>query len=223
MAKRTCDPTINSIGSQTYWLGRNGQIVRARTVPSNPSTDPQVAQRQILTRISQAWDALTEAKRSAWRAAAANVQSRATLGMSGPLTGIQLFIKLNATLATFGQEQIDQPTAVPQMPDLAPTSLVITNTGGVIAIKLTCPSDPGENTIIWSEKPTKAGRFSAPELVIIGTSPAPVAGSADITAEYVAKFGVPAVGSRLFVAANQFMDGWQSALRTFTALVPASA
>lgn len=223
MAKRTCDPTINSIGSQTYWLGRNGQIVRARTVPSNPSTDAQVSQRAILTATSRAWDALTEAQRSAWRAAAANVQSRATLGMSGPLTGIQLYIKLNATLATFGQETIDDPSPVPTFPYLAPTALVITNTGGMIAIKLTCPSDPGEATIIWSEKATKAGRFAAPELVIIGTSPAPVAGSADITGDYVAKFGVPAVGSRLFVAANQFMDGWQSALRTFTALVPASA
>jgi len=223
MAKRTCDPTINSIGSQTYWLGRNGQIVRARTVPSNPSTDPQVAQRAILTATSRHWDALTDAQRSAWRAAAANVQSRATLGMSGPLTGIQLYIKLNATLATFGQEAIDDPTAVPTFPDLAPAALVITNTGGVIAIKLTCPSDPGEATIIWSEKPTKAGRFAAPELVIIGTCPAAVAGSANITTLYTAKFGVPVVGSRVFVAANQFMDGWQSAVRVFDELVPTAA
>jgi hypothetical protein len=41
MAKRTCDPTIGSIGPQTYWLGRNGQIVRQRVVPANPQTTYQ--------------------------------------------------------------------------------------------------------------------------------------------------------------------------------------
>lgn len=223
MAKRTCDPTINSIGSQTYWLGRNGQIVRARTVPSNPSTDPQVTQRAVLTAASRAWDALTDIQRSAWRAAAANVQSRATLGMSGPLTGIQLYIKLNATLATFGQPAIDAPTPVPPFPDLAPVSLVITNTSGVIAIKLICTGDPQEITILWSEKPAKAGRFVPPELVIIGTCPAPVAGSANITPLYTERFGVPVVGSRIFVGANQFLDGWQSAVRIFDAVVPGAA
>jgi len=38
-------------------------------------------------------------------------------------------------------------------PDLAPTNLVITNTGGTIALKLTCPADPGENTIVRASVP----------------------------------------------------------------------
>jgi hypothetical protein len=75
-------------------------------------------------------------------------KSNSRLGQSGPLSGFQLFAKINCTLAQFGQEQVDAPPAQPQFPDLAPTNLVITNTRGVIARKLTCPADPGENTIV---------------------------------------------------------------------------
>ena len=35
----------------------------------------------------------------------------------------------------------------------APTSLVITNTSGVIALKLTCPTDPGTSTIVPASSP----------------------------------------------------------------------
>jgi hypothetical protein len=35
-----------------------------------------------------------------------------------------------------------RPPTRPQFPDLAPQGLVITNTNGVIALKLTCLGDP---------------------------------------------------------------------------------
>jgi len=40
------------------------------------------------------------------------------------------------------------PPDHPQFPDLAAQNLVITNTAGVIALRLTCATDPGENTIV---------------------------------------------------------------------------
>ena len=57
-----------------------------------------------------------------------------------------------------GQAAVDAPPAVPQFPALAPANLVITNTGGVVALKLTCPADPGENTIVRGSKPLSSGR-----------------------------------------------------------------
>jgi hypothetical protein len=36
-----------------------------------------------------------------------------------------------------------------------------------------------------------------------------VAGSADITALYTARYGVPPVGKKVYVQANQFVDGWE--------------
>ena len=51
--------------------------------------------------------------------------------------------------------------------------------------------------------------------------PAPVAGAADITGLYTARFGVPAVGSKVFVVANQYVDGYEDLGTEFTAMVPA--
>ena len=57
----------------------------------------------------------------------------------------------------------------------------------------------------------------------IGTCPAPVLGSSDITALYTAKYGVPAVGSKVFVHVNQFADGFQTIPTGFNAIVPEEA
>jgi hypothetical protein len=42
----------------------------------------------------------------------------------------------------------DLPPVAPHFPTLAPQSLVITIPAGVIAVKLTCPTSPGENTVL---------------------------------------------------------------------------
>ena len=122
------------------------------------------------------------------------------------------FGQISRTLAQFGQEQVDAPPAHPQFPDLAPTNLAITNIGGVIAVKLTCPTDPGENTIVRGSAPLSQGRETCRDFRILGTCPAAVAGSADITTLYTARYGVPPVGKKVYVWVNQFVDGWEAAI-----------
>jgi hypothetical protein len=64
------------------------------------------------------------------------------LGQSGALSGFLLFTKINCTLAQFGQTQLDAPPEHPLFPDLAAQNLVITNTSGVIALRLTFILEP---------------------------------------------------------------------------------
>jgi hypothetical protein len=156
-------------------------------------------------------------------AAAKETKSNSRLGQSGSLSGFQLFTKINCTLAQFGQEQVDAPPARPQFPDLAPASLVLTNTGGVIALKLACPTSPGDNTIVRGSKPLSQGRETCRDYRILGTCPAAAQGSADITGIYTARYGVPPVGTKVYVRANQFVDGWESLPRSFWAIVPAAS
>jgi hypothetical protein len=178
--------------------------------------------RAILTRVAAAWRGLQESQRAAWTAAASGVSSVSRLGQSGPLTGQQLFNKINCTLAQFGQEQVDAPPARPQFPDLAPQSLVITNTAGVIALKLTCPTDPGSNTIVRGSKPVSQGFGKFSDFRVLGTCPAPTQGSANITGLYTARYGVPPVGMKVLVRVNQFVNGWEDQPVTFAAIVPAT-
>ena len=177
----------------------------------------------ILSRVAARWRALTEAQRAAWVAAAKEARSNPRLGQSGTLSGFLLFTKINCTLAQFGQEQVDAPTEQPQFPDLAPQGLVITNTAGAITLKLTCPTSPGENTIIRGAEPRSQGRETCSDYRLLGTCPAPALGSADITSLYTARFGVPPVAKKVYVQVHQFVDGWESLPRTFWGIVPAAA
>ena len=178
--------------------------------------------RGILTKVSARWRALQEPQRAAWMAAAKEAKSNSRLGQSDTLSGFLLFTKINCTLAKFGQDQVDAPPARPQFPDLAAQGLVITNTNGVIALKLTCLGDPGENTIVRGAAPLSQGREICSDFRVLGTCPTPVAGSADITALYTARYDVPPVGKKVYVQANQFVDGWEDLPVSFWAIVPAT-
>ena len=213
-------PQVGKLGLTVTWPGRNGLIRRTLVTPANPRTAAQLAVRDILQQQARAFDGLTTAQQDAWNTAAASYQSRPTLGQSGPLTGLQLFTKVNCTLAQLGQDPVIVPPVNPQFPDLAVTDLVITNPGGVVAVKLTCPVPPGNNTVVRASKPQHSGIRACRDYRIVGTCPAPVAGASDITGLYTAKFGAPPAGSRVFVQCCVMVDGFESLPRTFTALVP---
>jgi hypothetical protein len=164
--------------------------------------------RDNLSRVAARWRVLTEPQRVEWMEAASAVKSNSRLGQSGALSGFQLFAKINCTLAQFA--------------DLAPQDLVITNMAGVIAVKLVCPADPGDNTVLRASPPQSAGVGTCREFRIIGTCPVPVAGLADITALYTACFGPPPVGRRIFLRASTMVSGFESLPREFRARVPAS-
>ena len=155
--------------------------------------------------------------------AAAGDSSVSRLGQSGSLTGQQLFNKINCTLAQFGQDQVDAPPARPQFPSLAPQSFVITNTAGTVALKLTCPTNPGENTIVRGSLPVSQGFGKFTDFRILGMCPVPADGSADVTSLYTARYGAPPAGTKVFVSVSQVVNGWEDRPVTFAAIVPASA
>jgi len=179
--------------------------------------------RDNLSRVAARWRALQETQRAAWMAAAKDAMSNPRLNQSGSLSGFQLFAKINCTLVQFGQDQVDAPPAQPQFPALAPQNLVIANASGAITLKVTCPTSPGQNTIVRASAPLSAGRETCSDFRVLGTCPAPVQGSADITSLYTARYRVPPVGKKVYVQINQFVDGWESLRRSFWAIVPASA
>jgi hypothetical protein len=216
-------PQSGKRGLNVSQNGAFGQISRALAIPSNPRSPRQMAVRASLSKVAAAWRVLTEVQRVAWMAAAKEAKSNTRLGQNGPLSGFLLFSKINCTLAQFGQERVTAPPAQPQFPDLAPQNLVITNTAGAIALKLTCPTSPGENTIVRASAPLSAGRETCSDFRVLGTCPAPAQGSANITSLYTARYGEPPVGKKVYIQVNQFVSGWESLPVTFWGIVPASA
>ena len=213
-------PQTGKLGLTVTWRGRNGLVRRILVTPKNPRTDRQLQVRDLLMQQARRFEVLTEAQQDAWATAAAGYQSIPSLGQSGPLTGVQLFIRINCKLGLLGQEPVDVPPVSPQFTAVAPKSLVITNTAGVIAVKLTCPTSPGENTVLRASPPQNAAVRACWNYRILGTCPAPVTGSSDITALYTAEFGAPPAGKRLFVRVSTMVSGFESLPRQFHTLVP---
>jgi hypothetical protein len=113
------------VAKSATWPARNGLVRRILVTSANPRTDRQVAVRDLLSQQARRFDALTDAQQDAWNVAAAGYQSSPRLGQSGPLTGLQLFIRVNCKLGLPGQDQVDAPPAAPQFLKLAPQNLVI--------------------------------------------------------------------------------------------------
>jgi hypothetical protein len=215
-------PQVGKLGLTVTWHGRNGQLRRILAIPKNPRTDAQLEVRDLLQQQARRFDALTDVQQDAWNVAAAGFHSTPSLGQSGPLTGLQLFVRINCKLGLLGQDAVDVPPVAPQFPALAAKGLVITNTDGVVAVTLTCPGNPGENTVLRACPPQNSAVRACRNYRIIGTCPAPVGGSADITSLYVAEFGAVPVGKRLFVRASTMVGGFESLPRQFQARVPAA-
>ena len=206
--------------STVVFTGRYGFVSRRHVIPANPRTERQSEVRRNLAEQARRFGELTDAQHEAWNAAAATYRSHPRQGQSGPLTGLHLFIRVNCKLALFGLEPLDTPPPPPVFPELAPQDLVITNTAGVIAVKLVCPADPGDNTVLRASPPKSARVGICREFRIIGMCPAPVAGLADITALYTACFGPPPVGRRIFLRASTMVSGFESLPLQFRAQVP---
>ena len=203
---------------------RNGLISRALVIPANPQTDAQLRVRHFLQTVVTAWGStLTQAQRDAWTAEAVQRRSRARLGQSGPLTGVQLFTKINCALLIIGSEVVLTPPAAPVFNRLPVTGLSITNTGGVVALKLTTSGTPADGTMLWGAKPCSQGISAAPGVVFLGTLDSPVNNAIDITAAYTAKYGSPAAGKKVFVKVNQNINGWEDVPRQFWAIVPTAS
>jgi hypothetical protein len=216
-------PQTGKLGLTVTYPSRNGLIRRSWVVPANPQTADQLVVRSRLAQRARAYDALTEAQQDAWIAAAAQEQSRPTLGQSGPLTGLQLYVKINANLDLVGEPAVNDPPAKSTFDPNVVAALELTSPGGVPALKLTCSGTSDAFNLIWAAPVQKSGTRRMITRRLLGELPEVVAGKADITALFTAKFGAPQAGDRIFIQSVQMLDGWQDVRLQFTGIVPAAS
>lgn len=220
MAKKLDVPQTGKIGTTVNVHTRYGQIQRQYVTARDPKTPAQMTIRSNLARVSSRWRAITEEQRQAWTAGGRDVESRRRLGRSSFLTGCQFFIKINCARAAIGLEQLSDPPERPQFPENPVGELSITNNRGTTSLKLSVPSAPAEHTLVLGAAPCSAGRSSARHFVFLGFRPESVRGVSDITDLYVARFGVPPVGTKVFIRTQQHIDGWDDLPKQTSAVVP---
>ena len=214
-------PQTGKLGLTVTWPGRNGLVRRTLVTPKNPRTATQLQVRQLLSNASRRFDTLTDDQQNAWNTAAAGYQSAPRLGQSGPLTGLQLYVRVNSKLGLLGQDPVDAPPAVAEFAAVAVASLSALNNNGTVTISLGCPTTPAPYTVLRASPPQNSAVRACRDFRIIGVCPAPAQGAANITSLYVAEFGAPPVGKRVFVRASVMVNGFESLPSEFSARVTA--
>jgi hypothetical protein len=220
MAKKLDVPQSGKVGTTVNVNTRYGQIQRQYVKPRDPKTPAQMMIRSNLARVSARWRVLTEEQRQAWTAGGRDAETQRRLGRSTYLTGSQFFNKINCARVAIGLEQLDDPPEVPGFAENPVGELSITNSRGAIALKLSVPSEPAEHTLVLGAAPCSAGRSSARHFVFLGFLPEPTRAASDISDLYVARFGVPPVGTKVFIRTQQHIDGWDDLPKQTSAIVP---
>lgn len=219
---------------------RFGPYLKELVPPEQPGTAAQQAAWDNMTELSWLWNQLSEQRRDAWRRQAEQLQSRRSLGQSGPLDGVQLFKKINRVLRTCGREPLLDP---PPRPAFGPNPVVgfsIRERRGALALKLKLSpklrweARPArEDLMLFAWAPCNAGAAKNSLYAFLGLAPPPRNGEIDFTNLYLNKlkewrklapkrYHLPLEGSRIFIRVWQQTDGWEYELGMFRAdaLVP---
>lgn len=151
-----------SIGGLTGSRNRGGMYIRSRAIPTNPTTGPQTAVRNVFGAMSAAWSSvLSPAQRAAWDLYASNVPVTDRLGDSIYLSGQQWFVGANTLRIRSGFAFIaDGPTTFSRPSFTTPTSLSL-GTDGSIGFAYTATDDwaneAGGALICFAGKPVSRG------------------------------------------------------------------
>jgi len=137
-----------SIGASTHGHNRFGNYIRQRSIPVQPNSGLQLAQRAVLGTESAAWALLLAAQQRSWAVWAQNNPIVDVLGDKRILTGHMAFVMCNSRLKGIAVATSDTPPITPA--PLALTSLSIAASAGTQVVTHTFSATPlVANTALW--------------------------------------------------------------------------
>ncbi|HVM48266.1 MAG TPA: hypothetical protein VMU04_09575 [Candidatus Acidoferrum sp.] len=212
-------PQSGSLGETVTYDSRYGQIRRQKTVPRNPRTAVQMGWRAAFQQARSFWGTLSDEQFLAWDVVGQARRTQAVLGRSGPISGYLVSVSVNAHLAMIGQPMVSAPPPIPVFPASPVVGLAITGAADALAMKLQLSGTPVGAVLVFGARPQSPGVRYVDHFPFLGVLPEQAGGEADITALYVARFGVPPAGKRVFVQTVQQINGWQDQPNTLSARV----
>ena len=208
-------------GKHVFYMRGRKLFRRLYVVPRNVRTPARRRARGAFGGICKAWSqVLTEQQRQAWMVAAAKVKSRPRLWQRGPLTGEMHFQGINSARARIGLAMLVCP---PERVVFGPNpveGIAISYVNGQARLRLKVSGPVTEDIMVFGQAPCSAGRKKWRHGAYLGLLPAPEGGESEIREMYVAKFGEPERGKKVFIRTRQQKDGWEGWDRDFSEVVP---
>jgi hypothetical protein len=185
----------------------NGRsILTVRSWPTGPTTNAQVVRRTSLSKITKSYKNLTADQMMAWERLAEHFAGASVFGQKAELSGINLYVRLNANRAMAGEPLLlNAPESSSSVPNVSYNQVVVTPDLVVFAgirhqpapfklvVKMSGSQSPGIS-IGWSKT------------VIISSEVEDDWGEADVTKLYLKTIGVePVPGQKVFIE-SYWMD-----------------
>jgi hypothetical protein len=98
--------------------------------------------------------------------------------------------------------------------------LVITNGEDGVRLLLSVVGPVAEDIMVFGQAPCSAGRTKRRNVSYLGLLPVPQDGLSDVTELYVARFGEPRPGEKVFIVTCQQKDGWEGFDKETSEIVP---
>ncbi len=101
-----------SLGGVTFVNGRGSPVLRHRPIRPAPKGPGIERSQALLNLLEGVWHTFTGPERAAWRTAATTYQRSNRLGQSAPLSGHQLFLKVNLEMGPLGAPFFPSPSVL---------------------------------------------------------------------------------------------------------------
>lgn len=164
------------------------------------ATALQVVRRTSMSKITKSYKNLTDEQMLKWEQLATHTAGQSVLGQKAQLSGINLYVRLNANRAMAGEELLaDAPLSVVAVPNIIYDAVYVTPTlvafTGIkhesspykLVVKMSAPQSPGISSG-WSKT------------VIIAEGVEDDWGNVDVTAFYLKTLGLsPVKGQKVFI------------------------
>jgi hypothetical protein len=211
-------PQSGSVGSMTSSRNSSGQYKRQRAIPTQPRTARQVAVRATLTSLSAQWRGLTSIQLAAWNAFGQSFTVVNSLGTAIHLTGLQCYVKVNATNTACLLSVVSTPPALPSFLANTVTGVTAVSATPLIALQGAAPAAGTENMIFASPQLSAGVTFNG-KYVFLGLTGTFASGAFSIQSIYAARYGSLILGKKIFIKMVQAQAGMQDNGTIFSCIV----
>lgn len=187
------------LGGHVAAQNRAGSYLRTKVTPSNPQTTFQTSVRNLFGSISSGWSGLSASAILAWNAAVEDWKSTNIFGDLKQPSGKALYQRLNQQAQVAGYPAVTVPPAKVTLPDSNVTAVTFDissteiNPTGIY-------SGTGFTVETFSSGPVSAGTTFVKNLMrLVGNSGALAYSPTGAYTQYVAKFGTPVAGQKVYM------------------------
>ena len=177
-------------------------ILSLKCYPTGVATGAQLARRASLKKISKSWVLLSDEQRAEWDSLAEHASGASVFGQAAQLSGMNLFVRLNANRVMAGESVLSSaPAGQVAVPNVSYSSVSVTPQL-VIFGGITHQSSPYKLVVKMSGSQSAGISNGWSKTVIISSEVEDDWGEADVTKLYLKTIGVePTPGQKVFIEA----------------------